>query len=404
MKRIAALLITLSLACTSLFAKGFFESRFFETRVSVPFGVSNNVFALNDVMKEVVVIDLKEISENLVNDGFVLDVFAQPSVGFNFNILGVTVGVNAGVDTSGQIALSRGIFDFLGKGLKVNETLDISVSPSVDIFAFGEVNFGLSLSRLSLYVRPAAFAPIITTAGSSGGVKITNKDDGSIILDLGAKVDVYSPLDFSNGMDSLSNIDPMQIENEIVNNMGFDVAMGASLPLSRQLVVSADVRLPMVPATINNKFAMNFESHTELSAETLKDFKFEQPEPKITGESNLNYKVHRPMKLMVYGDYYPLGNFIDLRAGAGMGLYHPFMDTSIPYLQYYLGATANLIGILKLSLSTEYTDRVFIHQLGTVFSLRFIEVDTGLSIQSSDFAKSFQVSGLGGYVVFCMGF
>ena len=410
MKKIAALLLTTSLICTAAFSGGFFESRFFEYKVSVPVGVSNNAFALDDVMKTEAVIDLRKIAENLPNEGFSLLTVTKPTVELNFNILGVSVGTLAGVDVYGKVNLSNGLFDFVGKGLKVGETLDITVSPTFDVFAYGELNVGLKLKRFNMYVRPGVFAPILSTAGSSGGIKIVNSEDGSITIDYGAKVDVYSPFDLGSlfgleGSSSSSEFDANEITSEVLNNLGFDMTMGMALPLSRRLVVSADARIPVYPATMKHKFAMVYEGQNTISVNSATEgMNLDFPEPEFQPSGTADYKINRPLRLMGYADYYPLGNLIDLRVGGGIGLYHPFMETAVFYPQYYAGATLNLINMLKISLSTEYTDQIFIHQLGTVVNIRLIEIDTGVSIQSSDFAKSWLVSGVGAYVVFCIGF
>ena len=57
-----------------------------------------------------------------------------------------------------------------------------------------------------------------------------------------------------------------------------------------------------------------------------------------------------------------------------------------------------------MNLSTEYTDRVFVHQAGLSLNIRLIEITTGLSAQSSDFVKSFTGAGFGAYVYVTVGF
>ena len=60
--------------------------------------------------------------------------------------------------------------------------------------------------------------------------------------------------------------------------------------------------------------------------------------------------------------------------------------------------------MFSFTLSTEYTNQVFIHQFGLDVNIRFVEIDTGISVQSADFARSFTGSGFGAYVYLTMGF
>lgn len=402
MKKLSAFIITAAILCSSLFAKGFFGSRFFEYKITAPLSVTNNVFALNDIMKETVVIDLREIADSIPNDGLVLTAGTMPSVEMNLNIAAVSFGLKAGVDVTTKLALSRGLFDFVGKGLSVGEELDITLSPTLDVFAFSELNVGIKFSRFNMYVRPGVFIPLVSTAGSSGGIKIVNNEDGSIKITTSSKIDVYSAVDI-NDLTS-GEITTEDIQTISSKGMGFDLALGLALPISRTMVVSADARVPMAPAKLLSHSSMLLENETTISMDSINDMNFEMPNPEFTPGEAADYKVNRPLKLVGYLDFYPVGNFIDLRVGAGLGVYHPFMETAKAYPQYYAGLTLNLINMLKLSLSTEYTDQLFIHQLGTVFNLRLVEIDAGVSLQSSDFAKSWLVSGAGAYVVVCVGF
>ena len=44
--------------------------------------------------------------------------------------------------------------------------------------------------------------------------------------------------------------------------------------------------------------------------------------------------------------------------------------------------------MIKVGVSTQYKDQLFIHQLGTTFNIRLIQLDLGISSQSSSFKKS----------------
>jgi hypothetical protein len=99
-----------------------------------------------------------------------------------------------------------------------------------------------------------------------------------------------------------------------------------------------------------------------------------------------------------------LGTLFNARAGAGFGIRRPFSEAAVFYPEYYLGFTVNLIDILKVRVSTEYTDQIFIHQFGTTFNVRVFQLDFGISTQSSNFIKSLSVAGIGAYTYVTFGF
>ena len=92
------------------------------------------------------------------------------------------------------------------------------------------------------------------------------------------------------------------------------------------------------------------------------------------------------------------------RAGGGFGIRHPFSSDAQFYPEYYAGLTLSLIDLFKIGVSTQYKDQVFIHQLGTTLSIRFVQVDVGVSTQSANFKKSFEVAGVGAYAYVTVGF
>ena len=98
------------------------------------------------------------------------------------------------------------------------------------------------------------------------------------------------------------------------------------------------------------------------------------------------------------------GSLFTARGGLGIGVRRPFSDSASFYPEYFLGLNFNFIDIIKLGVSTEYTDQIFVHQIGTTFNVRVFQLDLGISTQSSSFVKSLSVAGMGAYAYITMGF
>ena len=86
MKKILGLILTSLLFINSIFAFNFFTDRFLEVRVDVPFGMSNNVFAVGDYMKKDLVIDLPAIADSIPETGWSTIIRTNPEVGLKLNI------------------------------------------------------------------------------------------------------------------------------------------------------------------------------------------------------------------------------------------------------------------------------------------------------------------------------
>ncbi|MCR4630901.1 MAG: hypothetical protein K5786_04655 [Treponema sp.] len=400
MKKILAFIITSFLLCTVMFSKGFFGDRFFEYKISVPFAISNNCFSVDDFMKKEAVIDFKKYVNDLNGENLDFITTVNPDVSINLNLPHFSIGLDAGLDVFSNIAFSDGLLKFMATGMKINDVIDISVSPKIDIFVYSQANVGLKLSNFNLYVRPGVFIPAVSVSGSTGGIKIENTNSGiNIITD--TVFNTYSTVDLESIMS-----DPETFDFDY-SVLGIDLAFGGDFFLIPSLLkLSADARIPIIPATMNYQIATSFASSTTISLAELDAFEMNIPEAEFQNIGSAAYKINRPLVAMGYIDFYPMRNFLDLRVGGGVGIYHPFMtdDTSEFYFQYYLGLTVNIINMLKFSLSSEYTKQIFVQQAGFVLNLRIIEIDLGLSMQSSSFAKSWLGSGFGGYLVFSMGF
>ncbi len=380
------------------YSKNFLSERFFEIQFGVPVDFSNNAISFDDVFKKELTLDLAKIANEMPSEGLNLIVDTKPYVAINLNIAFIHLGMSAGVDVYEKMGISKDFFDFLGKGNEVGETLTFDFNNYTDLFAFCEADVGIDFSNFSIHVTPSLFVPIFSSSGSVAKVTFLNDEEGNINLNMNTNFGVYSNFDM---------YDENFLSDLFSNGNGFDVGVSASLPFGRKLVFSGKARIPIVPGSYQYKYSSYYEATTTMnlldsslnSSETngnIKDFSKEVLEEKIY--------INRPMKFNLYADYLLMGNVLKLRAGGGMGVFRPFLTDSFTYPEYYFSAGINLFDFIKASISTEYTSQIFKHQIALGINVRLIELDCGVSLQSTDFMKSFSNNGFGAYAIVSIGF
>lgn len=398
MKKIYSLFLVLSVILSMGYSKNFLSERFFEIQIGVPVDFSNNAISFDDIFKKELTLDLAKIANEMPSEGLNLIVDAKPYVALNLNIAFIHIGMSAGVDVYEKMGISKDFFDFLGKGNEVGETLTFDFNNYTDLFAFCEADVGIDFSNFSIHVTPSLFVPIFSSSGSVAKVTFLNDEEGNINLNMNTNFGVYSNFDM---------YDENFLSDLFSNGNGFDVGVSASLPFGRKLVFSGKARIPIVPGSYQYKYSSYYEATTTMnlldsslnSSETngnIKDFSKEVLEEKIY--------INRPMKFNLYADYLLVGNVLKLRAGGGMGVFRPFLTDSFTYPEYYFSAGINLFDFIKASISTEYTSQIFKHQIALGINVRLIELDCGVSLQSTDFMKSFSNNGFGAYAIVSIGF
>ena len=398
MKKIYSLFLVLSVILSMGYSKNFLSERFFEIQFGVPVDFSNNAISFDDIFKKELTLDLAKIANEMPSEGLNLIVDTKPYVALNLNIAFIHIGMSAGVDVYEKMGISKDFFDFLGKGNEVGETLTFDFNNYTDLFAFCEADVGIDFSNFSIHVTPSLFVPIFSSSGSVAKVTFLNDEEGNINLNMNTNFGVYSNFDM---------YDENFLSDLFSNGNGFDVGVSASLPFGRKLVFSGKARIPIVPGSYQYKYSSYYEATTTMnlldsslnSSETngnIKDFSKEVLEEKIY--------INRPMKFNLYADYLLMGNVLKLRAGGGMGVFRPFLTDSFTYPEYYFSAGINLFDFIKASISTEYTSQIFKHQIALGINVRLIELDCGVSLQSTDFMKSFSNNGFGAYAIVSIGF
>ena len=192
MKKIIACLFAVSVISTAAFSKNFFSQRFFEVKVGAEADFSNNLFAMNDLMKKDLVIDLKQLAEDCPNNGFNIRADAAPSIAWNLNIKDFHIGVQSGMQLYESIDISKGLFDFLGYGNAVGQTINFDLKDDTDVFTYTQLSVGFKIGKFKINAEPALFLPIVSIRGGGGSVVVDNDDEGNLSAGVNMNMDVYS--------------------------------------------------------------------------------------------------------------------------------------------------------------------------------------------------------------------
>jgi len=403
MKKILACIFAVSVITTAAFSKNFFSQRFFEIKVGTDVDFSNNLFAMNDFMKKDLVIDLRKIADECPEKGFNIRADLAPIYEMNLNIKDFHLGLSSGIEMYESLSVGKDLFDFLGYGNSIGETLNFSLNNDTDVFAFSQLSVGFKIARLKIRVEPAVFMPILSVRGGGGSVTVLNDADGNVNMGIDLNLDVYSAIELKKNDEGSVSFDVDKIESILTSGYGFDLGGGVALDLTKSLTLDTTCRIPIIPGHLNYKSNVQggFDYKMKLS-----DFENAEKTERETTVTNMedSLAVHRPLKLDVYLNKNFLGSLFNACAGAGFGIRRPFSDYAVFYPEYYLGFGINLIDIIKVGVSTQYKDQLFIHQLGTTFNIRLIQLDLGISSQSSSFKKSLSVGGVGAYAYLTVGF
>lgn len=391
MKRLLSI-ITLLLVISSVSAKSFFSDRYVELQVGVPVSFSTNALPLKDVFKKDLVIDLREIAEKMPDEGFIATFNADPIVAMNFNFGKIFVGMSTGFEVFERFSLSKDLFDFLGKGNTIGQSIDVTMENNIDVFFDINLDVGVKFKRYDLHVKPTVFVPIVSMMGDAGKVSFVNDDKGNF------NVKMNSDMNFRY------SFDPDDIEvGSLLHGMGVDIGASFRHPIGERLETEFDARIPVVPGRLDYMSNVKYNMEYNMSFMDMANAQSTNTETTTKSKGDVFY-INRPMKFTSYIEYSPLGYLLLLKGGLGLGVYHPFIQGMTFYPEYYLGFELNLGNILKICLSDEYTNRVFKNQISMDVNLRIIELEAGVSLQAASFTKSFIGTGYGAYVLFSIGY
>ena len=434
MKKLALVFVLLVSFAGTSFAKNPFAHRFFEFKVDVPVEVSNNMMGLTDVLQEIVVIDLSEIAKRVAFKGAEIKAFAAPAFSINLDIpRGLILGLSVGLEGDASVGLSKELFEFLGNGnAGIGDDFKVETSNTyADIFATASVKGGWNFKKSKIEFEGTAFSSIAHFDATQTSARIFVKDNK---IGVDAKLDAkgYAICDLTD----YKNVSG--ILNSIRESIGFDVSAKYQREVFKYLTLGAQARIPLVPSRLNLGYDVSYSYGKYLgfdeflgtdddddgsSSEVPQIQEGDDEDDDLTGLEEIlgkpktldtPYAIHRPLKLGVSADFHPFGSLLCTTGYLGVGCRHPFasainqknggVDETQFYVDYSIGGRLSLWNILSFSLSHSCMDEVFKNQFTVELNIRVIEVDAGVSFQSTSFAQSFTGAGVGAFVTVCVGF
>lgn len=386
--------------------------RLIEFRLNFPFSISNNTLMLTDYLVEDLVFDLGEFADKMPSEGFVVNTQTDPSINLKAQIPnGPSVGVDLGLNLYTRLGLSKDVFNFIGHGNGDEEfNLTESLDGFGDVFGYVKANVGWDFNKFSVVVSPSLFTTVVHLRTNNAYVNAYNRDDGTFGFLVNGNFEAYSVIPVN---ESIKSSEYWQNFNsytpELWKALGFDIAGSVEVPIFDWLKVTGSARVPLIPSHLTNKTELTVTASQETSVNEIAAGKTESPayDFQVGETQDTSYYINRPLKLYGQGDFSFLADMINLSAGVGIGVEHPFAKDKAEmgfYFDYLLGVKANFFGMMFAGFQHDYTDKIFNNTIYCGANLKFFEIDLGAKFTSSYFTSSFKGDGLGLYTSIAFGF
>ena len=378
--------------------------RYFELGINADINAANNYFTPADLLQRQLTIDLRQIADTMQTPSFRFDTNNSVEYFMNLNLPnGVHAGLSAGVDISGNINLSKSVFEFLGKGNKLGEKLDIKNDMHFDAFAYVDASAGFNFRKSHITVVPAVFHPLLHAEMPKCKASFENSASGKTMVAAEAEVKLNS---FTNiGSYIGQGGEPSNPAEDLKTGWGFDLHVAVEHTVLDTLQCGAYMRVPFVPGRLENEISVeaaalfDIDSLIDATGGSVHSHSFTQ-----TANRRESYPLHRPFRMGAEVAWRPVGKWLTLGSLLGLGVSYPYRTYAKPYIDYSIYTNLSLFEILGLTLSSARFNQIFKQQVGIMINARVLQIDVGVSSQSSDFAHSFQLSGVGAFVGISLGF
>lgn len=411
MKKLLLSLTIVSFLATSIFAQQrSWNDRIFEFNGKGSTLVSNNLFGIDEIAKDTLVIDFTKIADDMKKGNKDLNetIYMDMEGGFKLDIPnGLIFGGSAGAQFYESLSIGRELFYFLGYGNELNQDITIPFTGYNDIFVYSRVDLGWNFKKCRVVISPSVYSALlhVTTEGSK--LTTRNTEDGKFAYELDANLSVYTPVDMDTDLyDDLMNgnfqglLDAGERATQnFWSNAGLDLQANVDYYVNNDFSLLCGIKMPIIPSKLSYKSAVTVKSSWETSimdaaAGNISTPTFEMGTETVTNK--VSYRINRPFKLTIGGDFHPWNNIMNYYGNIGLCFEHPFaqnMSDSSFYVDYLLGIHLRVLTVLNLNLSTERTDKVFCQKMSVGMNFRLFEVNLGLASASSDFACSFKQGG-----------
>jgi hypothetical protein len=399
MKKLSIIGIILLSGAVSLWADP--AARIFELGFNAGAGFGNSFIGMEQVFQKTMEIDLTQDPAPLFFDlgagsRFFINLNIQEKLGF---------GMFAGVDALGQLGIPKDLQEFLRHN-DIGKTYEGDIGTGGAIFFEAGAHGYFSINQFRISLRPAYYVPVMYLKPNSH-YRFETRDDGTGALSAEFTYDLalYTPFAPSDNSDDL-NLDNFDMSN-LSDSGGVDLAVAVDYLLLPNLTLGATItHIPVFPAELTHYtsitggkelYSDNFLNEL-LDGGNLEDLLHN----KEIDSSHGSLMIFRPFKFGVNAVYTPFADnriiSFDLIPQIGYAYNEIYLEPHS--FEVMVKARAGLFNVMKsnplfiFTVGTGYEDKLWKHSLDFVLNLRAFQLDIGVALQSEDFLKSFQGSGL----------
>lgn len=364
------------------------KDRKFEIGLShINLGISNDFLSTSDIFKKTFILDLDELGKGFNMN---MNMFVSPLF-FNYNNDGHWgFGFSTGLSFSGDISLS-------GDMLLFKESRNNKSELAAAVFAELGAPVFFHVDNFKIKVRPTVYYPLMYMKSDVKYTYYNTVIDGEGRTVFKFELDPLIYTAFS--MDDF---------NGLTASPGLDFHIGAEYPLSKVLgltnihsLLDFNVGLdfygiPLFSSTMKDYMTTPFIVGSD---EPMNIFNIDDDDESFITEGETEYgqkkkNVFRPFKMHVWADWHPLGSeFLTVTPLMGFSVNSIYNNPAS--FEWSLKGGINLYNLFIPSIKIGYYDRLWKNNLDLILNLRAFQLDLGLSLQASTFAKSWSGGGFG---------
>jgi len=361
-------------------------NRIFEIGLNAAVDVSNNFLTFNKLFNESIIFDLDELEK-----GLKINIGANVSP-FYFNVRPKHNKWGFGLFT--QIDVVGGI-DLNGDLLSFKESLKSESDITASVYAIAGVDFFINIKQFKIKFTPTLYYPLIYIQRDEFSYMYQNNQDGTF-FNIAYDFRVYGGINFMN-------LSPFKL----IASPGFDISAGLEIPLAKILGITKALpfmdfdigvdfkSIPIYPSKLKNSMhvkghigsdePLSFDSGFDdfVSFETTD---FEEGDP---------VKAFRPFKMVVWMNWRPIKGkeILTLTPSVGFALSPQFKK--LGSVEFGVKVRLDLANMLILTVGIAHEDRIWKNSLDINLNFRAFELNVGANLQSSNFIKSWEGSGVG---------
>jgi hypothetical protein len=352
---------------------------------------ANSFLSMSDLLKEVIIIDLDELT-----DGFKINLGVNVTpIYFNYKSkegwgLGFSTDINA-----------AGILNISGNMLTVNEAIKDNSDAGGAVFASTSLNTFFNVQKLKVKIAPSLFYTLAYIAPPknmpSSIVYTLDYTDGTVMcIDYATRI--YMGYSLEDGNFSLTS------------NPGLDFTVGFEYPLAKEIKLTDNfpfldfdigldfINIPFIQSTLMDYKQIKGKIGKDTPIKLINkddddDEGLFSSDGVVEGERVV--QVSRPFKMIFRADWRPLGEKKWLTIIPVIGFCYNNLYYDPLYLETGLYACFKISDLFLIKAGYNYTDRMFVNSLDFAINVKVCEIDVGFDLRSHEAAQVWNGSGFG---------